>query len=64
MTFLIIRFCLDKGGKLLTINDQQMNDWVKSYLINVGISEIGLGTRRDLDLPWEARGGIVKKFKN
>lgn len=53
----IIRYCLDNGGNLLTIDDQETNDWVTKWLSAQGLDSVGLGLRRDLDLPAEIRGG-------
>lgn len=48
---------------MLTINDQEMNSWVQTWLRNVGVSQIGLGLRRNLYLPSEAWAGMnLKEF--
>ena len=52
------RYCEDNGGKLLTINDKQMNNWIQIWLENEGVKQIGLGLRRDMYLPIEAWGSI------
>ena len=48
---------MDNGGNLLTIDDQETNDWVTKWLSAQGLDSVGLGLRRDLDLPAEIRGG-------
>ncbi len=57
-----IRYCLDNGGNLLTIDDKEMNDWVKQWMGAQGIDSVGLGLRRNLDLPAEIRGGRCLEF--
>ena len=56
------RFCLDNGGKLLTVNDAEMNAWVQEWLAGQGLPEIGLGLRRNLLLQGEtAEAGKGKR---
>ena len=57
MHILSSRYCEDNGGKLLTVDDEQMNNWIKTWLQNEGINQIGLGLKRDMYLPSEAWGG-------
>ena len=49
------RFCLDNGGKLLTVNDADMNGWVQDWMNGQGLKEIGLGLRRNLLLKAETQ---------
>ena len=51
------RYCEDNGGELLIIEDEQMNDWVQTWLHNMGESVAYLGLVRDLEVEQEARAG-------
>ena len=53
------RFCEDNGGKILVVDDDQMNGWVQTWLQNMGVSEAYLGLHRDSDADQEARAGYL-----
>ena len=42
---------------MVTINDEEMNSWIQTWLQNVGVDQVGLGLKRDLYLPFEYWAG-------